>query len=297
MCDAATISLVATTAGTAASIAGQKKAQRAMGEAQAAENIRQGKLRDEANALFASSLSSNTAKSRSEAEATATAKRKEAYKGDLASVKRAEVGSAYGSETPKVVADESAARGEAGKMGSVIDSQNKAALAGFGDVTQGLAVKNARARSEIGTTADFMRGSASALGAEMDYASTKGDKLKTIGDILSKIGMVTGVYAATGAGATTAEELGKAGIEKGGTLTGADGAKLYKAPDGAGFFEINPSTGAKQITDVSKVNWGNYVPKEQLSWANKPAFLKPFSQAPDAEWFTRGYNIAPPKIK
>lgn len=225
MCDATTIALAATTAGTAASIAGQKKAQRAMGSAQAAENIRQSKLRDEANALFASSLSSNTAKSRSEAESTAAAKRNESYKGDLASVKRAEVGSAYGSEAPQVVTDESGARGAAVSKGSVIDARNKAALASFGDVTQGMAVKNARARSEIGTQADFMRGSASALGAEMDYASRAGDKLKTVGDILSKIGMVAGAYAAAAPAAAASNTV---------TLTGASGANAAASGVAAG---------------------------------------------------------------
>lgn len=221
MCEPTTIAIAATAAGTAASVAGQKKAQRAMGRAQAAENMRQSKLRDEANALFSQSLSANTAKSRSEAEVDATAKRTETYKGDLAAVKKAEVGSAYGSEAPTVVADEAAASGAAGKMGSVMDSRNKAALASFGDVTQATAVKNARARTNIGTTADFMRGSASAHGAEMDYASHAGDQLKTVGDILQKVGMVAGGYAAAagaGAGATT---LGSEGVMKAGAMEAA----------------------------------------------------------------------------
>lgn len=224
MCEPTTIAIAATAAGTAASIAGQKKAQRAMGEAQAAENMRQAKLREEANAIFAGSLNENTAKKRSEVEAKAEAGRNEAYKGDIGSVKRAEVGSAYGSETPQIVSGESAARGKAGKMSSLIDSRNKAALAGFGDATQAMAVKNARARTNVGTTADFMRGSASAHGAEMDYASHKGDQLKTIGDILTKIGMVAGGYAAAaGAGAGLGEfaELGSEGVTKAGAMEAA----------------------------------------------------------------------------
>lgn len=268
-----------------------------MGEAQAAENTRQGKMREDANAIFSESLSSNSAKKRVAAEGDAAIKREAAYNADLAGGKKAEVASSYGSEAPQVVADESAARGAAGKMGSVIDAKNKAILAGFGDVTNATAVKNARSGVDTGVVSNFMKGSASAHGAEMDYASHAGDKLNTIGDILSKIGMVTGVYAATGAGATTAEQMGKEGIEKSGSLVGSDGATLYKAPSGQGFFEINPTTGAKQITDVSKVNWGNYVPSEQLSWANKPAFLKPFSTAPAADWTSRAYSIAPPKIR
>lgn len=225
MCEATTIALAATAAGTAASVAGQKKAQRAMGQAQAAENMRQSKLRDEANAIFAQSLNSNTAKSRSEAEASAAAKRNEAYKGDLASVKRAEVGSAYGSETPQIVKSESGARGAATSKGSVMDARNKAALASFGDATQAMAVKNARARTDVGTTADFMRGSASALGAEMDYASHKGDQLKTIGDILSKVGMVAGMYAAAAPAAAAGNTV---------TLTGASGGQAAASGVAAG---------------------------------------------------------------
>ena len=83
-------------AGTAATIAGQKKAQRAMGEAQAAENIRQGKMRDDANAIFSESLSSNSAKNRVAAEGDAAIKREAAYNADLAGGKKAEVASSYG---------------------------------------------------------------------------------------------------------------------------------------------------------------------------------------------------------
>jgi hypothetical protein len=289
MCDAATISLVATTAGTAASVAGQKKAQRAMGEAQAAENMRQSKLRDEANATFAQSLSANSKKGRSDAELNASNKRKEAYTADLAAGKKAEVASSYGTETPKIVADESAARGAAGKMGSVIDARNKATLAGFGDATQGMAVKNARARSDIGTTADFMRGSSSALGAEMDYASHAGDKLNTIGDILSKIGMVTGVAAAAGSFATSAKDLAGAKVAESGGLLGADKTTILTGTKDAGATGVfSLKTGQwTPIAEVKDMNWGNFVPEEQLTWANKPAFLKPFATAPSSIWPTK----------
>ena len=114
------------------------------------------------------------------------------------------------------MADESAARGAAGKMGSVIDAKNKAILAGFGDVTNATAVKNARSGVNTGVVSNFMKGSASAHGAEMDYASHKGDNLKTIGDILSKIGMVAGMYAAAAPAAAASNTV---------TLTGASGAQ------------------------------------------------------------------------
>jgi len=223
MCEPTTIAIAATAAGTAASIAGQKKAQRAMGEAQAAENIRQGKLRDEANAIFSESLSSNTTKNRVAAETAAAGKRKDAYTADLAAGKRAEVGSSYGTETPQIVKEESAARGKAGKMGSAIDAKNKAVLAGFGDVTNANAVKNARARVNTGVVGDFMRGSASAHGAEMDYASHRGDSLKTVGDILQKIGMVAGGYAAASSagGLNSFASLSDPGVVKAGAWEAA----------------------------------------------------------------------------
>ena len=221
MCEPTTIAIAATAAGTAASVAGQKKAMRAMGSAQAAENVRQGALRDEANAIFSESLSSNTAKNRVAAETNASTKREAAYTADLAGGKKAEVASSYGSETPLVVADESAARGAAGKMGSAIDARNKAILAGFGDATSDTAVKNARARVNTGVVGDFMKGSASAHGAEMDYASHKGDSLKTVGDILQKIGMVAGGYAAASSAGSGLTKLASEGVTKAGAMEAA----------------------------------------------------------------------------
>lgn len=226
MCEPTTVAIAASAAGTAASIAGQKKAQRAMGSAQAAENARQSALRNEANAIFSESLSSNTAKNRVAAETDAYTKREAAYTADLAGGKRAEVASSYGSEAPQVVADESTARGAAGKMGSAIDARNKAVLAGFGDVTNATAVKNARARINTGVVGDYMKGSASAHGVEMDYASHKGDSLKTVGDILQKIGMVAGAYAATAPAAAAASNTV--------TLTGASGANAAASGLAAG---------------------------------------------------------------
>jgi hypothetical protein len=127
-------------------------------------------------------------------------------------------------------------------MSSVIDSRNKAALASFGDVTQATAVKNARARSEIGTTADFMRGSASALGAEMDYASHAGDKLKTVGDILQKVGMVAGGYAAASSAAGGLggfANINSAGVAKAGAMEAAkSGGWLMSAPGNLPYVPV-----------------------------------------------------------
>jgi hypothetical protein len=124
----------------------------------------------------------------------------------------------------------------------------------------------------------------------MDYASTKGDKLKTIGDILSKIGMVTGVYAATGAGATTAKDLAGAKVAKTGGVLGKDGSILTGGDYASGVF--NSKTGAWTPLDkIKDLDYGNFVDASHVEWANKPAFLKPFSTAPagytaPASWFS-----------
>jgi hypothetical protein len=239
MCEPTTIAIAATAAGTAASVAGQKKAMRAMGSAQAAENTRQSALRDEANAIFSQSLSSNTAKNRVAAETGAAAKRDAAYTADLAGGKRAEVASSYGAEAPQVVADESAARGAAGKMGSAIDARNKAVLAGFGDATSDTAVKNARARINTGVVGDFMKGSASAHGAEMDYASHKGDSLKTVGDILQKIGMVAGGYAAASSAGAGLTKLTSEGVMNAGAMEAATNSPwLMTAPGNLPYVPV-----------------------------------------------------------
>lgn len=290
MCDAATASYVAMAMGTAASYEGNQQAKKAMGSAQQAENERQKKMRSEANTLFNESLGTEGQDSTIRSEDKAIKDRQDAAAAAQAQGTGIDVGSAYGDKS-QVVADESGVRKAAGKASAGMEAAAKASLAGFGDANQLNAIKNARMRLGQGILANNMAGSASALAPEMDFAGHAGDSMKNLGAGLNTVSMLTGMYAASGAGATTAEELAKANIGEAGQLTGVDGSQLFPS-EGGGFTELNPTTGEYGIY---KGDFTNYVPKEHLAWANKPALFKPFSSAP------QGYVAAPswfsPKIR
>lgn len=275
MCDLATASYVATALGTAASYEGGQQSKSAMSKAQAAEAQRQNKFRTEASALFDQSLGAEGVGARTASDAAAIKEREATATAAQSGGVSTPLTSSYGNKS-KVVSDESNVRSAAGTAAAGMESKAKARLAGFADANQLNAIKNARMRLDQGNIAGKMAGSASALGAEMDYASHAGDKWKNIGAGLSTAGTLTGLAAAAGVGATTAEELAKAGISDAGQLTGANGNTLF-ASEGGGFTELNPTTGGY---DIYKGDFTNYVPKQNLAWANKPALFRAFGSAP-----------------
>lgn len=278
MCDAATASYVAMAMGTAASYEGNQQAKKAMGNAQQAENERQKKMRSEADTLFNESLGTEGQDATIRSEDKAISDRQAAAAAAAAQGAGIDVGSSYGNKS-QIVADESGVRKAAGKASAGMEAAAKARLAGFGDANQLNAIKNARMRLGQGILANNMAGSASALAPEMDFAGHAGDSMKNLGAGLNTVSMLTGMYAASGAGATTAEELAKASAaETGNTLTAANGDQLFFNPEGSGSWsELNTATG----------NYGNYagdftnyVPKQNLAWANKPALFRAFGSAP-----------------
>jgi hypothetical protein len=289
MCDLATASLVATGLGTAAQYEATQQSKSAMSKAQQAENERQAKMRKEAGTLFNESLGTEGAANVTKAEDKAIGEREAAAAGAIAKGTGVDAGSAYGEKSP-IVATESGARSAAGKAAAGMEAAAKARLAGFGDAGQLNAIKNARMRLGQGVIANNMAGSASAHGAEMDYASHAGDSMKNLGAALSTVGMLTGMGAAAGVGATTAEELAGAQIAEGGTgeIIGADGNSLYGSAT-EGFTEYNPVSGTY---NPYTGDFSNYVSKAHLDWANKPAFMKLFGNAPAGyvaapSWFTK----------
>lgn len=284
MCDLATASLIATGLGTAAQAKAASQTRKAMNNVQAAESLRQKKMRDEANAMFNESLGSEGQANTIKAEDKAIADRQAAAAAAQGTGSAADIGSSYGNKS-QIVADESRVRGSAGKAASGLEAAAKAKLAGFGDAAQLNAIKNARMRLGQGIIAGNMAGSAAASGAELDFASHAGDNMKNIGSALSTIGTLTGMAAGAGVGSTTAEELGSQALSQSPYLTASDGTKLYKAGEN-GFFEIG-AKGVSQITSPDKVNWTNYIPKSHLDWANKPSYAKLFGTAP------AGYVAAP----
>lgn len=286
MCDFATASLVATGLGTAAQAKAASQTRKAMNNVQAAESLRQKKMRDEADALFNESLGSETQANTIKAEDKAIADRQAAATAAQATGSAADIGSSYGNKS-QVVADESRVRSASGKAASSMEAAAKAKLAGFGDAAQLNAIKNARMRLGQGIIAGNMAGSAAASGAELDFASRAGDNMKNIGSALSTIGTLSGMAAGAGVGSTTAEELANARLAQSGGVLGTDGSVLTGTGSGAtGIF--NPKTGAwTQIKDVPNIDYSNWVPKSNLDWANKPAYMKLFGSAPT------GYVAAP----
>lgn len=289
MCDLATASLVATGLGTAAQYEATQQSKSAMSKAQQAENERQAKMRKEAGTLFNESLGTEGAANVTKAEDKAIGEREAAAAAAISKGTGVDAGAAYGEKSP-IVATESGARSAAGKAAAGMEAAAKARLAGFGDAGQLNAIKNARMRLGQGIIANNMAGSASAHGAEMDYASHAGDSMKNLGSALSTVGMLTGMGAAAGVGATTAEELAGAQIAEGGTgeIIGADGNSLYGSAT-EGFTEYNPVSGTY---NPYTGDFSNYVSKAHLDWANKPSFMKLFGNAPAGyvaapSWFTK----------
>lgn len=295
MCDAATASYVAMAMGTAASYEGQQQAKSAMSKAQQAENERQKKMRSEADTLFNESLGTEGQDSTIKSEDKAVKDRQAAAAAAQAQGTGIDVGSAYGDKS-QVVADESGVRKAAGKASAGMEAAAKAKLAGFGDAAQLNAIKNARMRLGQGIIAGNMAGSAAALAPELDYAGHAGDSMKNLASAAQMVSMLTGMYAASGAGATTAEELAKANIAEKGVATAADGSQLI--PSGDKFIISSPTSGVQTGLTADKINWGSFADPKHLEWANKPALFKAFSSAPQgyvapASWF----STPTPKIR
>jgi hypothetical protein len=289
--------LVATGLGTAAQYEATQQSKSAMSKAQQAENERQAKMRKEAGTLFNESLGTEGAANVTKAEDKAIGEREAAAAGAIAKGTGVDAGSAYGEKSP-IVATESGARSAAGKAAAGMEAAAKARLAGFGDAGQLNAIKNARMRLGQGVIANNMAGSASAHGAEMDYASHAGDSMKNLGAGLSTVGMLTGMAAAAGVGATTAEELANAQIAESGSAIGADGQYVFSEGNSGTFMTVDPNTGAT-VGGLSpdKVNWNTYVKPDHLTWANKPSFMKLFGNAPAGYVAAPGWFSSKPPIR
>lgn len=202
MCEPMTIAALAMTAvGTAMQYQGQRKAQKAMEAAAAAESGRQRKLRDEAQGLFQESLGQQEAGTQIKRIADAKAEREAATAGNMQSAPVVNVPTQ--GATPSIVADETAARVGEGNIRARDEAIAKAALASFGDVQLGNALLNARYGAQQGQLSNFMQGSYGVLPTELSAASKAGDKLKLFGDMLVAGGQIAGMYG-MGAGSASA---------------------------------------------------------------------------------------------
>jgi hypothetical protein len=292
MCDFATASYVATALGTAAAYEGGQQTKSAMSKVQQAESERQRKFRSQAAALFDESIGSEGVDATTNAEAAAVKAREQAAVNAQSGGVSAPISSSYG-EKSNIVSDETKVRSTAGRTAAGMESKAKAKLAGFGDAAQLKGIKNAHMLQGQGVIAGNMAGSASASGAELDYAGHAGDSMKNLGAGLSTIGTLTGLAAASGVGATTAEDLAKESISKTGTAVGPNGETIMANGTG-GYNLFDPRTGSYNMNVASNnVNWASVVDPSKLARANQPAILRPFMSAPtikpavtaSSDWF------------
>lgn len=203
MCDPVSLaitSLVATGAGTAMQAAGAAKSRKAMNAAANAERLRQQGYQQEADSLFAESLSKQGAEQQMKGISDAEAARLATTQGAQQAAPAVSVPTQ--GETPTVVADETAARVGTGNAQAAQDAATRAALSSFGDVQLGNALMNTRYGQKQGQIGRNMQGSAGVLGIEMDAASRRGDNLSGIGSILNAGGQLAGMGAGMGWGAS-----------------------------------------------------------------------------------------------
>lgn len=253
-------------ASTAAKYQATQKSNQAMANVQTMEAERQKKLRDEADAA----LNANIGKSGVTDVNTEIESEKGKRVADLNNAV------SLASSTPQgpaadlgVSAGNRLVQSDTGARASETAAQNKslanamASMGGFGGTMQSIGQRNVRNLQDQGRLGGFMQGSSGVAGLENEMASHAGDNLKTIGDILGAVSVLSGGYAANGttpwmsaaerAAATTANAA-KTGVTAGQVAntaaTAAPAFTLFGKPAPVvrgssirGGLNYNPSTG------------------------------------------------------
>ena len=204
MCEAMTaMTWASLAASTAAKYAAVQKSNSAMESVQQMEAARQAKLREEADAA----LNTNINKSGVIDVNTEIDEQKNKRLTDLTDAVAKQSGPGgrdTGLASLGVSADNKLVQSDTGARASENTAQTKslanamASMGGFGDTMQNTGMRNVRGLQEQGRLGNFMQGSAGAAGVENEFASHAGDNMKTIGDILGAVSVLTGGYAANG---------------------------------------------------------------------------------------------------
>jgi hypothetical protein len=189
-------------AGTAAAAAGQAKANRAMDDAKRAELMRQKGYQDQAAAAWQQSLSKGDPGTAQQQLQQGQQTREQAY----AKAQAANIGSPTGAAgvgpgnrmvataSPVAAREQSAALATNNAWTKAMNNAG-ARLGSYEDWGLGQDTKNAWARQQIASVGNQARGSAGVLQYEMEDAKDKGNKLKTLGEILQAIGSTGGSVA------------------------------------------------------------------------------------------------------
>lgn len=199
MCDPLTIGSLALTAGGAvANSIAQSKVEKARRGAIEAENIRQRKLRQEADAINAGAAERYDEFGAD--QENRAAKLAEFFSGE--SREQAKPLAPPGSQLPTTASNITLSEQRKQRAETAArDTAAADALANFrsfGDLLGEISRMQGRDASQINTLGGFMRGSQNVLPLELEAANNKGAGWRTFGDLLNAGGMVTGVMSGAG---------------------------------------------------------------------------------------------------
>jgi hypothetical protein len=213
--------------GTAVTIRGQKKAEEAAVNVRRAEDSRQKRFKDEAEAAFGrneAALDSDNIKGNMKATA---ATREAAYAAANANAPRSIQQASSNTLGGNKVVDANlgsalqAAGGRVQQQGAA-----RADLGSFGQTMFDANILTGRGRSEIAQQGDFSRGSMNAIGAELESAKNRGKNMRMLGSVLTAVGgaMMGGAGAAAGAGGVGAGAGAATGAASGGAAAAGGAA-------------------------------------------------------------------------
>ena len=271
-----------TAAGTAASAAGQKRAQKAMDGAREAERIRQKGFEDQSTAVLEGSMTNADKANQDQYEAGALSKRKsdaEAATADVRAPIEASGQNLAGDQSANVLIDtERAAQGAKALNFANLQGGAKAKILSFSDLNFNNAINNARALQDQGLIANSARGSAALLPGDLEAASRKGQSLRTLGTLLQAAGTVTGIGAGAGWWGASAPAAGAGTI---GTAAGAEGARLM----GTTSADL-ALRGAPTGYNFGQLSAGMQDPLAFSKFMQAPVYSTPYSIVPAGGGFT-----------
>lgn len=190
-------------ASTAAKYQATQQSNKAMEQVQTMESDRQKKLRDEADAALNTNINkSGVIDVNTEIDEGKT-KRVTELNNAVAN-QSGPGGPQTGLADLGVSANNKLVQSDTGARVSENTAQNKslansmASMGGFKDTMLNTGMRNVRGLQEQGRIGNFMAGSSGAAATENEFASHAGDNMKTIGDILGAVSVLSGGYAANG---------------------------------------------------------------------------------------------------
>lgn len=259
------IALALTAAGTAASAAGVKKAQKAQDGAREAERTRQKGFQSEADARAVENQASTGKGATDSGMKKAEEERKAASDAAVAEVKAPVEATganlAGDGSAAKLVAGETATQAAKGLGYAIQQGAAKAKLSGFNDVGFENALLNARTNQDIARIANFAKGSSDVLPVELEAAARKGEGLRTLGSVLSTAGTISGIAVGSGWLKPEVPPVSVAPVPT--PAFPSLGIPATTVQPGWGVLKYAPPAGTQGIGDILK-NWRSAFPSNYV---------------------------------